>query len=176
MLKNKKWKNGMMVVESENIAFNKQTDVITTGTVYAGTQRSKCIRPWRMKEWAGKEYHEGELLSRDMAGFGNVENMVILNAIYDRARMEDVILYEFFVMKRDRKCGGLLRDVLGHVLTDEKNKLISYSLHVPERNSVAKRRSALFEAMNYVVDGWCEMDDMDRLFCTAKKPGKVSCA
>lgn len=173
MLKKKSWENGKMVVKSKLVAFNKQTDIITTGTVYAGTQRSKCVRPWHMDEWAGKRYHEGELLLSDMNGFRRIENAAILNVIYDRDRTETVVLYEFFVMKYDRIRGGRIKDVLGHVLTDEHSKLISYSLYIPERNEIHKRRSALFEAMNYVVDGWCEMSDVERLSCLASVPKAV---
>lgn len=172
MLKEKTWVNGKQCVESDYGTFNKQTDTITTGSVYASTQRSKWIRPYGMKSWAGKEYESGELLNADMKGFKPIGNKGILDVVYDQFRKEPVILYEFFVKKFDRR-GGSTRDVLGHVLTDKHDRLITYTIYVPERNSIAKRRSAVFEAMNYVVDGWCQMNDKERIMWRAngKKAG-----
>lgn len=164
MLKQKTWKTPKkMRVDSDYGEFNRQSDIITTGNVYASTQKSRYIRPWLMETWAGKTYEKGRLLEEDMRGFGQIGNESILKVIYDEHRKGSVILYEFFLKKYGVEKGKAVKDVIGHVLTDENNKLIGYTLYVPERNGIAKRRSALYECMNYVVDGWSEMSDMERI-------------
>ena len=162
-MKEKKWVNGKMCVESELAAFNKQTDIISTGNVNAGTQRSRYIRPWMTRTRNDNTvYDPGEVLRYDMKGFSDIGNQKILEIIHDKGRKDSVILYEFFVWRSGRG-GGRQRDVLGHVLTDVRNRLLGYVVYIPFRNQIDKRRSALFEAMNYVVDGWSELDDVERL-------------
>ena len=164
LLKQKTWANSKkMRLDSDYAEFNRQSDVITTGNVYSSTQKSRHIRPWSMDTWGGKTYEKGRLMEADMNGFKPIGSDVITNAIYDEHRDSDVILYEFFLKKYGKEKGKGVKDVIGHVLTDDKNKLIGYILYVPERNAIAKRRSALYECMNYIADGWNEMSDMERI-------------
>ena len=177
LLKKKTWVNSKkMRLDSDYGDFNRQSVVITTGNVYSSTQKSRYIRPWGKDTWAGKTYEKGRLMEADMNGFRPIESDVIMNAIYDRGREKDVILYEFFLKKYGKEKGKGVKDVIGHVLTDENNKLIGYALYVPERNGIAKRRSALYECMNYVVDGWSEMSDMERITWRASSANAANSA
>ena len=163
MLKDKKLVNGKMHMESELVAFNKQTNVIVPGIADTATQRSRFIRPWMTRtRHDNTVYDPGEVLRYDMNGFSDIGSQRILDIINDKGRTDSVLLYEFFVWRNDRG-SGRQRDVLGHVLTDKKYRLLGYVVYIPFRNQINKRRSALFEAMNYVVDGWSELDDVERL-------------
>ena len=152
---------GKMLVDCEHALFRKQTNRISTGNVNAKTQRSRWIRPWNTQDG---DDAPGDAMKRDMRGFSEIGSDGILNSLYDISRKERVILYEFYVKEWNPKLGsGMHKDVLGHVLTDSKGKLLSYVIYKPGRTSAEKRRSAVFEAMNYVVDGWCEMSETERL-------------
>ena len=55
-------KSGRQIVSSAWKEFNQQTNCISTGNVYANTQYSSFIRPWKEKECNGHVNPEGHLV------------------------------------------------------------------------------------------------------------------
>lgn len=134
--------------------FDKQTNYIGYGNVCANTQTSMYIRPFSEVKNGSYIGKPGDFLRFDMQLFGNVPSKEIRERIYDKERKESVILYKFFVTRRDKTTGRCYQDVIGYVLTDYNHKFLSRCYCYPFGQSAAKRVAALDECMNYICDGW----------------------
>lgn len=149
-MKKATWDNpNKMHIETGYKLFDKQTNVISYGNVYANTQTSSYIRPYMETECNGKTFSPGELLKADLRMvFGN--NVGGYNdlpwgmrrKLEDTSRAGQLILYKFYVWKRGREY------VIGWVLTD-----CDFNLLEAEATRGAhyfKRLDAVLEAAEYV--------------------------
>lgn len=148
MLKKHEWDNpNKMHFESEFKLFNKQTNLISTGNVWATTQYSNYLRPWNEVDNYGYIGKPGQFVKYDMQFFTNVPERM-RKIIFDTEREQLLILYEFKVYHDGEK------EVIGHVLTtgERECKYIAHSVHCPYGCSYWKRESAIREAMKYICD------------------------
>ena len=136
-----------MHFDSSFKSFDKQTNYIGTGNVWASTQFSSYIRPWNEVKNGGYIGNPGDFCKYDMQHFRNVpDNM--RSIILDKNRTESVILYEFFFYNNHRE-----REVIGYVLTDKYYKYIEHYVDCYSgwwTKSYAKRKSAINECMKYI--------------------------
>lgn len=145
-MKQMTWDNpNKMHFESEFKTFNKQTNLISTGNVLANTQMSSFIRAWNdvvNGSYIGKP---GDFLKFDMKYFRRVPKC-ITDIIYDKAREKSVILYEFFIWKKNK------REIIGHVLTDYNHNLLEWTSYSPYSLAYSyKWESAILEAIKYIT-------------------------
>ena len=140
-------KGTRQLVNSGWKAFDRQTNCISTGNVYANTQYSGCIRPWKETECNGRQNPEGHLTEFDLKPFRNLRiPKRIENILKDKNRTESMILYMFFIL-----------DKYNHVkpfywaVTDYGYKLVDdvIVLHVHERYE--KRLAAKNEILKYIT-------------------------
>lgn len=129
-----------MVFESDLKTFNDQCDIITTGNVIGGVQKSSYIRPHSEVMNGGYEGKPGQFRAFDLNQFPDLP-WAVRNWMAEN-REKHVILYEF------RFWRGREKQVIGYIITDDKHRLIrrfhnGYSL---------KRMSALMEAEKYVTE------------------------
>lgn len=123
--------------------FDKQTNCISTGNVYANTQISSFIRPWSETECNGFTSPCGKLMNFDLRQFSSFRMpYYIREKIEDTERTESVILYLFFI-RRDHKIQPLC-----WVLTDKNKHLITESVF----NWTQKRENAMFEIIKYITN------------------------
>ena len=133
------------LVDSGWKLFDRQTTLLSTGNVIAGTQVSSFIRPWRQRECGGRVNPKGHLTNFDMKPFrhfrvpGHIETV-----INDRNRSDSVILYMFFVRKDDS-----VRP-FGWALTTRNHELITSGVQRKSGENFQKRYKALKEAIAYV--------------------------
>lgn len=145
-MKTKMWDNGnKMHFESEFKTFNKQTNLIATGNVYANTQTSSYIRPFCEVDNFGYIGKPGEFMRFDLRPFRCIPEH-IRKMLEDVNRKESYILYEFFV--RDNGC----KDVIGYVLSDYNNNLITSCVICGYGRSYWKRDSVIRECINYICN------------------------
>jgi hypothetical protein len=127
--------------------FDKQTNCISTGNVYASTQMSSFIRPWKETECNGFERPKGELMHFDLQPF--IRHHIpqfIYDRIVDIERQDSVILYMFYVMKDGRV------EPFGWLLSTREHDYITSCVKRSAGQSYAKRANALFEAKSYVCN------------------------
>lgn len=154
-MKYKTWDNpNKMHIETGYKLFDKQTNLISHGNVYANTQSSSYIRPYMEAECNGKEFKPGELMKFDLkCVFGeylrdyNLVPQAIKRVLEDRDRKQSVVLYKFFVtVKREHK-------VIGFVLADYDNNLIERcAINTGNYSYFWKRYNAILEASKYVCN------------------------
>ena len=142
-------KNGMkMIVDSGWKEFDKQTNCLATGNVYASTQVSSFIRPYGQTECNGFTMPEGHLMNFDMNPFRNFRMpRDIEKALKDVNRRESVILYMFFVRNKDRRI-----EPFCWTITDYHHRLIMYRVVADYRQNYNKRLEAAKEAMRYITN------------------------
>lgn len=146
MLKTIEWDNpNKMHMDSGFKLFDKQTNLITTGNVYANTQYSSYIRPYKEIKNYGYTGNPGDFLKLDMESFRGVPE-IMKEVIYDRNREKSVILYQFKVFH------GKKKEIIGYVLTTYDYKYISHVTFNPYRCNYIKRENAIYEAMKYICD------------------------
>lgn len=135
-------KNGMkMLINTGFKTFDKQTNLITTGNVYASTQFSSYIRPWSKTECNGMDFPCGELLKYDLKPFSPYTIPIpIMRELYDETRTESLILYMFFIHRQGIK-------PLGWVLTDKNHKMKSWFVDY----WTWKREAAMKEIIKYIT-------------------------
>lgn len=142
------WDNpNKMHMESGFKLFDKQTNLISTGNVFANTQRSFYIAPWNEVERNGHSCKEGELTKADLrfGGFDGNLPSCIRNIVYDKSRTKQIILYAFRVFKSGKE------DVIGYVITDDDYNYITHCISNAWTNaSYMKREAAINEAMSYI--------------------------
>lgn len=128
--------------------FDKQTNCISTGNVYASTQMSSYIRPWKETECNGFENPKGELMHFDLQPF--IRHHIpqfIYDRIVDRNRQDSVILYMFYV--RNEGCV----EPFGWILTTDTHDYITACVRRSAvGQSYEKRTDALLEAKSYVCN------------------------
>ena len=145
------WENpNKMHMDSGFKLFDKQTNVISTGNVFATTQRSVYIAPYREITRNHAEFPEGYLMRSDLkfGGFTGNLPLNIKHVIYDKDREKSVILYAFRVFKNGRE------DIIGYVITDDEHNYMNHCIVGAYTNaSYVKRKYAVEEAMKYVCNG-----------------------
>lgn len=140
-------KKGNQVVNTAWKEFNKQTNCISTGNVYANTQVSSFIRPWSETKCNGFDFPEGQLMKFDLQNFGRYRIPENLDkVIRDKNRKDSVILYMFFTI-RNKKVTPF-----GWVLTGREHHLIGWNVVRGYSESYTKRWSALNEAIQYITE------------------------
>lgn len=145
-----KWENpNKMHIDSGFKLFDKQTNVISTGNVFANTQRSVYIAPWCETERNHTSFKEGELTKADLkfGGFTGNLPLSINRIVYDKNRKEQIILYAFRVFKNGQE------NVIGYVVTDYNHNYIEHCVVNAWTNaSYSKRECAILEAMRYICN------------------------
>ena len=137
---------GNQVVKTDWVEFNKQTNCISTGNVYANTQRSSFIRPWLETKCNGHDFQAGHLMKFDLENYrGYRIPEEIESYIRDKYRKDSVILYMFFTVRNKRVIP------FGWVLTDRNYKLLKWTVVRDYNESFKKRWSALNEAIQYIT-------------------------
>ena len=146
IMKQKIWnKKGEQVVNSGWKEFDKQTNYIGTGNVYANTQVSTFIRPWGQTECNNYTFPEGQLMNSDLKQFDGFRIPAsLLGVIKDKNRKDSVILYMFFTMRNKRVVP------FGWVLSERDYSTIGCHVTRNHRESYIKRWSALNEAIQYI--------------------------
>ena len=144
------WK---MHFESAFSAFNKQTNLISTGNVIANTQRSGYIRPWSERKCNRRDYPFGYLMEADLSSFRKVPPQ-IKRIIEDKNREEEIILYQFRVYNEHNE-----EEVFLHVLTDKNNNYMDHVVYVGYRKNLAKRLDAAKKILPYI----CHEESLEEL-------------
>lgn len=148
-----KWDStNKMHIDSEFKTFNKQCSLISTGNVWSDCQFSNYIRAWKNVKNGSYIGTEGEFLKYDLKNFQHVPDK-FYKTIWDKGRTQSVILYEF------RTWRGNQKDVFAYVMTDDEHNLIDYQVISPWGCNTHKRFSALYEILNYIVDGYFEKNN-----------------
>ena len=138
---------GSQVINTEWAEFNKQTNCISTGNVYANTQISSFIRPYKRTECNGFRFPEGDLMKTDLKQFDRFRiPYAIGQVIKDEKREDSVILYMFFTTRNEHVTP------FGWVLTDRQHHLIGQCVVRKHGESYTKRWSALNEAIQYITE------------------------
>jgi hypothetical protein len=147
-MKEIRWDNpNKMHMESGFKLFDKQTNLISTGNVFANTQRSVYIAPWKETKRNYRDWKEGELTKADLkfGGFDGNLPSCIKRIVYDQNRTGKIILYAFRVFKNG------IEDVVGYVVTDDNYNYIEHCITNAWTNaSYSKREMAIREAMSYI--------------------------
>ena len=147
-MKKHTWDNpNKMHFESAYKTFNEQTNLISTGNVIANTQFSSYIRPYNETECNGLTRPAGELLKFDLQYFRNIPERII-NILWDKTRTESYILYQFSVYNKKYN----ERDIIGYVLTDYNDNLITYAVTCNYGSCYYKRESAILECIEYITN------------------------
>lgn len=116
-------------ISSDWKTFNRQSNLIAAGNVWANTQHSNYIRPWRENGDAGIDF--------DLEYFSAYKiPKQIEDYIRNRRRRGSVILYMFFTTRRDR------HEPFLWVLTDTEHRLIYRQTVTGYRRQRWKRFSA----------------------------------
>ena len=152
-MKKHTWDNpNKMHMDSGFKLFDKQTNLISTGNVFANTQRSVFIAPWSETDRNNCKWTEGRLLKSDLkfGGFDGYLPKCIHNIVYDKNRTELIILYAFRVFRQGRE------EVIGYVVTDKDYNYMNHCIIAASNGSFYKRQCAVEEAMKYICNGWEE--------------------
>ena len=132
------FKNDKIVVNSDWKTFNRQSNLIAAGCVWANTQHSNYIRPWSENGDSGIEF--------DLEYFSAYK---IPKQIEDYARnkhrSKGVILYMFFTTKENR------HEPFLWVVTDKDHKLIYRLTVTGYRRQWWKRHSATEKILPYIT-------------------------
>lgn len=142
-MKVKQWATpNRMLFESEHKTFNKQTQLISTGNVWANTQYSGCIRGYYTTDCNGHISELGHLQNYDMKQFNQYLPYHVLQQIKELTKNNGGILYIF----KHYSNGRLIVD--GAILTDRQYKHIkSYYL-----GGSYKQDSIIDKAREYITE------------------------
>ena len=141
------WDNpNKMHMETEFKTFNEQTNVITTGQVFANTQRSVCIPPISQTEINGCSFPIGHCTESALKFGGFTGNLPpkIREIVYDKNRTEYVILYAFRVFHKGKE------NVFGYIVTDKDYRYLHHHVVYTYGANYNKRVDAIRECMTYV--------------------------
>ncbi len=149
-MKTEEWINdNRMRFDSGFKEFDRQTRIISTGNLVAGTQISSYIRAYNdVKTSVGTTVPKGELQDFDLNGFRNLPYYV-REYIKKMGRFipdQKFILYEFYHHLGKKGSKRTITD--GWVLTDKEYKLITYWITGP----TWKSRLAVEEAIKYITE------------------------
>ncbi len=139
---------GRQIIASGWKRFDKQTNCITTGNAFCNTQVSSYIRPWKETECAELAFPKGQLMQFDMKPFTrhNIPTR-IKEILLDKERQEEVILYIFFTINREKHL-----EPFYWVVTDTQNNYIDGYLVVPTYCHYFKRGDAASEILSYITN------------------------
>ncbi len=142
-------KDGMkQIIDSGWKEFDKQTNCIFAGQVWANTQFSMCVRPWKETECNGFTNPEGHLMEFDMDYFNNYHIPErIRQLLTDKKRERSVILYMFSTTDRSGR-----RNPFCWVVTGYDYKLIDYCVVCGYGQRYDKRHKAAQEAISYITE------------------------
>lgn len=127
--------------------FDRQTNCITKGNVYANTQYSGCIRPWKETECNGRTNPEGHLTNFDIEPFRKFRIPTeILNKLLDHDREKGLILYMFFTIN-----GYGRIEPFYWALTDYDYKLVEDKIVIHTYENFEKRVAAKNEILQYIT-------------------------
>lgn len=129
------WKTpNKMLFESEHKTFNKQTNLITTGNVWANTQRSSYIRPSNQTICNGFNRPIVELQNYDLENMSHILPQSTISAIKQLVDANNGgIVYAFFHVHKKRKI------LHGVILTDKAHnhlKTFVNPWYAPKSDSV----------------------------------------
>lgn len=132
------FRNDRIVVNSDWRTFNKQSNLIAAGAVWANTQHSDYIRPWRENGDAGIDF--------DLEFFsGHKIPELIERYIRNKQRSKSIILYVFFTTR------GANREPFLWVVTDKNHRLIYRQTVTGYRRQWWKRHSATEKILPYIT-------------------------
>jgi len=142
-------KDGMkQIINSGWKEFDKQTNCISTGNVYANTQYSSFIRPWKETECNGFSNPKGHLMDFDLKPFRSFRiPQCIMDILKNKERAEIYILYMFFIVNKEKHV-----EPFGWVVTDYHYKHVTSCVTRNYGQSYWKRYNALQEAINYITE------------------------
>lgn len=141
-------KRGNQVVDTGWKEFDRQTNCIATGNVYANTQVSSFIRPWSETACNGHSFLEGHLMKYDMKQFDGYRIPTDIREILtDHNRQDSVILYMFFVINKEGHV-----EPFSWIVTDRNYKLIARHVTCGYRQSYTKRLLASKEIISYICN------------------------
>lgn len=149
-MKQKVWrKDGMkQIINSGWKEFDRQTNCISTGNVYANTQYSSFIRPWKETECNGFSNPEGHLMDFDLKPFRSFRiPQCIMDILKNKERAESYILYMFFIVNKYKHV-----EPFGWVVTDYHHKRVTSCVTRNYGQSYWRRYNALKEAINYITE------------------------
>ena len=133
------------IIDSGWKEFDRQTNCISTGNVYANTQISSFIRPWSQTECNNHTFPEGQLMNYDLQQFDRFNIPTnLLDVIKDKNRKDSVILYMFFTVRQ----GHVVP--FGWVLSERDYSTIGWGVVRHYGESYIKRWKALNEAIQYI--------------------------
>lgn len=140
------WDNpNKMHFESAFKTFNQQTNLISSGNVWANTQTSSYIRPWKEIKNGGYIGKPGDFLKYDLQFFPNLPSS-FNQKLWDQNRKESYIVYHFHYY--NKKHGR--SETIGYVMCDYNNKLIAYEVYCDYKQNYCKRESAIQECIKYI--------------------------
>lgn len=140
------WDNpNKMHFDSDFKTFNKQTNIISHGNVWANTQTSSYIRPWKEVKNGGYIGQPGDFLKYDLRLFPNLPER-FRRKLWDYDRNESYIVYHFHYYDEKHR----QRETIGYVMCDYNHKLIDYEVYCGYGQSYWKRESAIRECIKYV--------------------------
>lgn len=140
---------GNMVVNTGFKKFDAATTCISTGNVFATTQRSFFIRPYSEIHCNGFTFKEGELMRSDMKYFDYIAP-TIREILCNPLRKSSLILYEFFVGYDD----------IGQILTTADYHLITSVVFLRPHQNAEKRSAVINEMLEYVTcDGTTDVPE-----------------
>lgn len=135
-------KSGMkMIIDSGYKTFDKETNLITTGNVWANTQQSGYIRPYDEVINGGYVGKPGDFLKYDLQFFKQVHPK-ILAILNDRSRVKSMILYQFSANGK----------VIGHILADYDDNFIRMDIATWSRVNFNKAYACLNCCKEYVCN------------------------
>lgn len=140
-------KSGMkQIINTGFKEFDKQTNVITTGNVFANTQASSYIRSYHETECNGFTFEKGSLQDHDLKPFKSYLAHNEYNLIKDWSFGDGGILYMFFIRNKKKEI-----DPIGFVLTDKNHKELLYLVKYSYESQHEKRFNALQEVKKYIT-------------------------
>lgn len=132
-----------MKMETGLKIFDKQTNLVTTGSVIANTQFSMYIRSFdTVKAYGDRTYRKGDLQNFDLAYFkGNIPSY-ILEKIRNLGKDRDLYVYEFFHVNARKE-----KSVHGYVVTTKDHEFLEYFV-----TGTSKSYLVIKECVQYVSD------------------------
>lgn len=133
-MKKVKWVNpNKMFINTGHMAFDRQTNIITTGNIYGNTQTSSYIRAFNETRNPVGEYREpGYLQKFDLAPFfdRDPKNMPLVVKVFgEYMKDQDTILYEFHHWNRNVKI------IHGYILTTADHRFLDQIVTGPTYKS-----------------------------------------
>jgi len=136
-----------MIIDSGWKEFDRQTNLFATGNVYANTQYSSFIRPWKQTECNGFTNPEGHLMDFDLKAYDRWHMpQDIEDYLKDKEREDSVILYMFFIVNKENHV-----EPFCWAITDKDYHLVMHCIQRGYKQSYQRRLRAAAEALSYVT-------------------------